>query len=948
MTAEPVQSADDTTLGANIALTALGGTIVSPVEPKDRDPQWGAKNLLDGYPMIRGIEDIPNSFGWKPNDEVPKFPYELVIAFQAKREATLAEVVVDTASADNILGPAGLPKDIELWASTRSATDGFTQVASATLPQNAGENVIKLDHVHATYVKLVVKTSYDAGVRPQLGEVSIYEAADAPSIVADVPKNLLLPALGGSIARFSSQERQGEAYHLVDGFVDPQRGWCSGPNEAEHPVLFPHEISFAFRDHRTANIDRIVISPKSGQLYVTPTTDTWAKTIEVQTSETSPWDGFTTLKTLTVGTDGNPITVPVGKPIRYIRLRILDNHGNPRTTLGEVEAFEAPGKSLVAGRAVPLLGLAASSLAAGGETASRREKEPNNSVAEGDHLTTPDPVGGALTPAGDRDVFIVPAAAKAGKQTVTVSVEGRPAIRSRISVVDAGGVTRYTLDPAVLAAPTTKFSVVTDAGDVALQVVQPPAAQVVIWDSSGSMVDRVKDLDTALHAYMNQLAPTDRVQLIRFDDSIEVLMKSFSSDKTALTAALKDKVYADGGTSIYDAIGKGIDSLDKIDGSRALLLLTDGEDTTSQTDPSVFWRRLKQANARLYAIGLGNGLRDYVVRAGATAERVLADAALETGGRYVFVADSAKLGAMYAQIGDELRASATYAIAAHAETGNGTITVKSIGDQLAVPPRVELVLDASGSMKRKAGAGSMMDAAKSVLTDVVTQLPNSATVGLRVYGHRTPEGKPDACHDSELVVPFGNLDRKALTTKIKAVKALGTTPIAYSIEQVGQDLKDVNGPSMLIIVTDGKEECGGDPQAAIAALRKSGIDVSLNIVGFSLTDAGDRDVMTKVAAAGNGQFFDAKGATDLKNAVVQSLAVPYSIVDATGAVVGHGLVGGPAVTAPAGDMSIRLDTASTPVTIDHVVVAPNKATSVQLDKDGDKVGAKISAPGSAL
>jgi len=946
-TPEGAQPVDDTSLGANIALSALGGRVIAPIEPADRDIVWKTSNLIDGFPVIRGVGEFRDSLGWKPANEVPAFPYELVFAFKAEREATLAAIVLDTASGDNVGNPAGLPKDVELFASTTSPTGDWKPIATASLPRFAGENILKLEGVHAKYVKLVIKTSYDAGVRPQLGEVGIYEAASAPSIVADVPKNLLSPPLGGSIVKFTSQEGQGEAYYLLDGVTDEHHGWSSGPNDVENPPRFPHELTFAFRDHRPATIDRVVISPKSGIIYGTPTTALWAKTIEVQTSDDSPWQGFQTVKTVTVGTDGAPITVPIGRAIRFLRLRILENQGATRTTLGEVEAFEAAvPRSLIAGRNIPLVASSPSTIVAGGETAARREREPNNDRAQADPLTSPAPVGGALEPIGDRDMFLVPGAAKTGKQTVTVGVEGRPAIRSRITVIDAGGRTRYELDPSKTSGPTSRFSVLTDAGDVILQVTQPPAAQVVIWDSSGSMEPRVKDLDAALHSYLNQLAPTDRVQLIRFDDSIEVLMKEFTGDKAALVAALKDKVYADGGTSIYDAITKGIESLDKQQGSRAIVMLTDGEDTTSKMDPSAFWTKIERAGVRVYAIGLGNGLRNFVVRSGATAERVLSDAALLTGGRYAFVADSAKLGPIYAQIGAELRAPASYAISASVATGNGQLVVKSVGDQLAVPPRVELVLDASGSMRRKAGSGSMMDAAKGVLTDVVAKLPANATVALRVYGHRRPEGKPDACQDSELVVPFGALDRKQLTSTIKRVNALGTTPIAYSILQAGEDLKNAKGPAVMMLVTDGKEECGGDPVAAISALKAAGLDITLNIVGFALTDAGDRDAMTKVAAASGGRFFDARGADGLKSAVDQAMAVPFVAVDATGEIVARGLVGGPAVAAPAGDLTVRLDTAATPVVIDHVVVAPSKVTSVELNKDGDKVGAKISAPGS--
>jgi len=951
----PVQPADSASLGANLALAALGGRVVSPAEPADRDPAWKVANLIDGFPVIRGVGAIASSFGWMPDAEAPAFPYELVFGFHADREAMIAAVVVDTASNDNVAGPAGVPKDVEVWGSTTSSTAGFTRIATATLPAAAGETVIRFAPVRAKRIKLVLASSYDAGVRPQLGEVQIYEAAGAPSIVADVAKNLLLPALGGSLVRFTSQDRDGEAYRLIDGEVSERTGWSSLAGDAGTSARFPQELAFAVRDHRAAFVDRVVIEPTSGLAYYAggtgaPNTATWARTIEVQASEVSPWEGFQTLQVVSVGTDGKAITVPVARSLRFLRLRILDNHGGDRTTLGEVRAFEgAPpgGRSILAGRAVAIARVAASKLAPGGETSARREREPNNSRAEADRLDSPAAVGGALTPAGDRDVFVVPgSAATAGKQTLTVALEGRPAIRTQVKVVDAAGTTRYELDPARLSGPTARFSVVTDPGDLVLQVVQPPAAQVVIWDSSGSMEPRVADLDAALHAYLGQLAPGDRVQLIRFDDTIEPLMKDFSADKAALLAALKDKVYANGGTSIYDAIGTGLDALRPITGDRAIVMLTDGEDTTSALDPSAFWAALDHARIRLYAIGLGNGLRNFVVRAGATAERVLADAALATGGRYLFVADSTKLAGLYAEIGNELHAPASYAIAARVATGNGTIAVTSVGDQLAVPLRVELVLDASGSMRRKAGTGSMMDAAKAVLTDLVARMPATAQVALRVYGHRTPEGRPDACQDSELVVPFGPLRRAQLAATIKKVAALGTTPIAYSLTAAGDDLKDVKGPAMLIIVTDGKEECGGDPVAAVAALRTAGLDVTLNIVGFSLTDPADRDAMTKVAAAGGGRFFDAQGAAGLKAAVDQAMAVPYTVADATGAVVARGRVGGPAVAAPAGELAIRIDTAATPVVIEHVVVEAGVPTTVELDKDGDSVGARIGAPGN--
>jgi Mg-chelatase subunit ChlD len=796
-------------------------------------------------------------------------------------------------------------------------------------------------------VKLVIASTHD-GAPPQLGELGVYEAAGASSVVADVPKNLLLPALGGSLVRFTSQAGDAPAAELVDGKVGDEIGWSSSVGPVGSAAHMPQELTFAFRDHRMALVDHVKIDPTSGMRFYSgpkPNTTTWPKTIEILTSDTSAWDGFVTVKELALPPEPGPVTVPIEKPIRFLKIRILENHGADRTTLGEVAAFEgAPpgGRSILAGRPIPL-DRAGARTAAGQEASTRREREPNNAQKEADRMDATAVVGGTITPEIDRDIFLVPGD-PSGKQTLTVSLEGQPAIRTRVTVADGAFATKYVLDPSKTRGTRARFSVVADAGDLFLQVIQPPAAQVVVWDTSGSMEKRIADLDAALRGYLGQVLPTDRVNLIRFDDFPETLLKDFSGDRTRLVEALASKVYADGGTSIYDAIEAAVSLLSKVEGSRAIVLMTDGEDTTSKAEPPQLWHVLESGKVRLYTIGLGNGLRNYVARAGATAERVLANAAVMTGGAYRFVVESSGLAGLYAEIGADLRAPATYAIAATTSTGSGTLSVKAVGDRLAVPPRVELVLDASGSMKRKMGGKSMMDAAKAVLLDVVARLPAAADVALRVYGHRKSEKQPGACEDSELVVPVGPLDRKRLASTIKAVRPLGTTPIAHSLAAAGEDLRSASGSSILVLVTDGKEECGGDPAAAAAALRAGGLDVTLSIVGFGLTDAADRDAMTKVAAIGGGAFHDAQDEAALGAAIDRAMAVPFSVVDATGTVVGRGIADGSPIEVPAGELSIRIDGAGTPVVIDNVRVAAGKPTRVELKKTGDEVGVNVVAP----
>jgi Mg-chelatase subunit ChlD len=588
-----------------------------------------------------------------------------------------------------------------------------------------------------------------------------------------------------------------------------------------------------------------------------------------------------------------------------------------------------------------------SAAASGSEAATRREREPNDTVAQADPLQPGAAVGGTLSTLGDQDFFSLPASSSSARQAVTVDVEGQPVIRTRIGLVDGAGRVVNEWDPSRITGAHARFSIMADPGDVRLRLMQPPGAQVVIWDTSGSMTGHTRDLETGLRQYFDRVEPTDQVNLIRFDNSAEVLLKTFTNDRAALLGALKGKVFAGGGTAIYDAVAKAVELLEPVQGNRAIILMTDGEDTISRTDPPAFWRLLRDGHIRLYAIGLGAGLRSFVAFSGATADRVLANAALATGGRFLFASTSAELGAFYQQIADELRRPATYAVSAHASASAGSLEVKEVGEPLTAltaPQQIELVLDASGSMKRRLGAQSMMDIARAVLSSTVRGLPQDAQVALRVYGHRVPEGGPSACRDTQLVVPFGAQNRQRLLAAIAQVKALGTTPIAYTIGVAAADFAKKPGAKMLILVTDGQEECGGDPEAAAAALRAQSLDVTLNIVGFGLTTAKDRDTMSKVAAAAGGRYFAAKDGQALDGALRQALAVRYDVVDAAGQVAASGVVGGERVQVPQGVYTVRVQSAGRPIVAEQVEVVANQLSTVALKKEGSEVAVRVVAP----
>ena len=169
---------------------------------------------------------------------------------------------------------------------------------------------------------------------------------------------------------------------------------------------------------------------------------------------------------------------------------------------------------------------------------------------------------------------------------------------------------------------------------------------------------------------------------------------------------------------------------------------------------------------------------------------------------------------------------------------------------------VIIVLDGSGSMKEPSGDGrTRMEAAKGGLGKVIEALPEDAKVGLRVYGSKISDGA-GSCEDSTLLVPVDDVDKAALTAGVKKLKPLGNTPIAYSLKQAIKDLPD-DGPRSIVLVSDGEENCGGDPCKVARDLRKGGTDFYVDVVGLQV-DRKSRDQLTCIASAGGGTYYDVK------------------------------------------------------------------------------------------
>lgn len=150
--------------------------------------------------------------------------------------------------------------------------------------------------------------------------------------------------------------------------------------------------------------------------------------------------------------------------------------------------------------------------------------------------------------------------------------------------------------------------------------------------------------------------------------------------------------------------------------------------------------------------------------------------------------------------------------------------------------RVLFVFDASRSMINTHGPLTRMEGAKKLFYKFVDSLSHYKNMqfALRMYGH-TVKYPPGDCNDSKLIVPFSKGNLALIKQKVSEATPTGITPIEHSLTEAANDFPDKNAVNMIIIITDGIEECGGDPCKARQKLVEKGIVFKPFIIGIGLT-----------------------------------------------------------------------------------------------------------------
>lgn len=192
------------------------------------------------------------------------------------------------------------------------------------------------------------------------------------------------------------------------------------------------------------------------------------------------------------------------------------------------------------------------------------------------------------------------------------------------------------------------------------------------------------------------------------------------------------------------------------------------------------------------------------------------------------------------------------------------LTVVSVAAaQTPTKTRILIIFDASGSMTTPIEKTTRIQVAKRMAIKLIDSLSTfkNVEIALRVYGHQKTADLKD-CKDSRLEVPFAPNNLVIMKKKINSLVPKGWTPIAYSLQECEKDFPAEKGVrNLVIIITDGLEECTGDPCQISQALQKKGIFLKPFIIGLGSSD------QFKLNFDCAGTYYDANTEKDFENVV---------------------------------------------------------------------------------
>ncbi|MFC7817749.1 MULTISPECIES: VWA domain-containing protein [unclassified Streptomyces] len=186
-------------------------------------------------------------------------------------------------------------------------------------------------------------------------------------------------------------------------------------------------------------------------------------------------------------------------------------------------------------------------------------------------------------------------------------------------------------------------------------------------------------------------------------------------------------------------------------------------------------------------------------------------------------------------------------------------------------PKVDLVLDVSGSMRtRDIDGGTRMAAAKQAFNEVLDATPEEVELGIRTLGADYPgDDRKRGCKDTAQLYPVGPLDRTEAKTAVATLSPTGWTPIGPALLAAADDLEGGDGSKRIVLISDGEDTCAPlDPCEVAREIAAKGIGLTIDTLGL-VPNAKMRQQLSCIAEATGGTYTSVEHTDELTDRVNQ-------------------------------------------------------------------------------
>jgi len=186
-------------------------------------------------------------------------------------------------------------------------------------------------------------------------------------------------------------------------------------------------------------------------------------------------------------------------------------------------------------------------------------------------------------------------------------------------------------------------------------------------------------------------------------------------------------------------------------------------------------------------------------------------------------------------------------------------------------PNAVIIVDASRSMWGQIDNVNKIVSVHNSLDDITRTFDGRLNLGLIAYGHRKSSG----CQDIETLSPLNLLDASKFNKLVKSIKPRGATPIAAALDIGGSVAITGKSPASLILISDGLDNCRGNPCETAQALKKKYPKLTINVIAFDRQAPEKLESLSCVAKATGGTFQSAVNESELKTAVKHALDAQF-------------------------------------------------------------------------